>query len=136
METELELPAHIYLPRSFVKGSGHLGLDIETRRRIKTEIIEGSRGREISRQEQYIISQLEQCIDEPCYVNLKFNRQGLPIEKSEAQYSTSDNIYFYPPIGDCCGALFSRTTLNCDVSQHSQHPTFGVLACTKDSLSD
>ncbi|MBU2523517.1 MAG: hypothetical protein KKE23_04505 [Nanoarchaeota archaeon] len=42
---------------------------------------------------------LEKCVTEDCYVDLKFNNQGLPISKSKSQsYNQGKNVYFWQPV--------------------------------------
>ncbi len=79
------------------------------------------------------IQDLEQCIEEDCYVKLDFNSQGLPTKKSENQeYVQGENLYFwYPRNGEV--AMFinnsSGPILFCNSEPIESYPHLGVFAC-------
>jgi len=53
-------------------------------------------------------NKLEDCIREDCYVDLKFNNQGLPTKKSKKQdYSQGQNIYFWHPRDEAVAWFFA-----------------------------
>ncbi len=82
-------------------------------------------------------SQLEQCLREDAYVNLDFNKQGLPKTKSSNQnYSQGNNIYYWHP-RDKAVARFransDRANLDCDWDSTVSDAGLGVFACAAEN---
>ena len=81
------------------------------------------------------LGKLEDCVSNDCYVDLDFNRQGLPTQKStKKKYQQGNNIYFWHPRdksvarfgADSCGA-----GLICDWGPGGSSPAIGVFAARK-----
>ncbi len=78
---------------------------------------------------------LENCLWDDCLVELIFNSQGLPTQKSTAQkYQQGKNIYFYHPrdgavarfVADSGGAF-----LSCDRNPDFSYSSLGVFSCAE-----
>ncbi len=79
---------------------------------------------------------LEKCIMEDCYVSLRFNKQGLPIEESGDEYKQGENIYYWKPEEDnnsVAGfvADSGRAGLDCDRSPQDSDADLGVFSCAE-----
>ncbi len=78
---------------------------------------------------------LENCIEKVCYVELKFNSQGLPTKKSSNQeYKQGKNIhYYYPRGGRVAGfyADYNRDFLDCSRDPKSSSSAPGVRGAKK-----
>jgi len=76
---------------------------------------------------------LEKCLTEDCFAELKFNKQGLAVEKSKKQdYKQGENIYFwYPREGQVArfGANSDRANLNCNRNPTNTNSVLGVFSC-------
>ena len=82
-----------------------------------------------------ITETLEDCIREDCFVDLEFNKQGLPTRRSQDQtYTQGENIYYWHPIeGRVAGfvAYSSRANLGCDRLLSDSSSALGVFACAE-----
>ena len=116
-----------WLDAMFKQGSGYNSLDIETDHRVAVK--NGKKSL------QGKVNPLEICIDEDCFVDLDFNKQGFPIRKSSNQkYVQEENIqYWYPKNGrvarfmaDSGGAF-----LSCLVGPSLSYSSLGVFACAE-----
>ena len=80
-------------------------------------------------------SQLEQCLREDAYVNLDFNKQGLPKTKSSNQkYSQGNNIYYWHPRDKFFARFYAYSgmaSLDCYRSPANSNSELGVFACAE-----
>ena len=78
---------------------------------------------------------LEDCVNEDCFVDLIFNNQGLPIQKSKKQkYQQGNNIYFYHPKNGSVARFFAGlggAVLDCYGDPGDSGPAIGVFAVCK-----
>ena len=99
--------AWTWLNGKFTPGSGFNNFDLETITGLD------SNGNLTTKREH-----LKKCLFENCYVELEFNKQGLPIKKSRKQeYVKGKNIYFYYPRENCVarsGVYSDWSVMNCD----------------------
>ncbi|MEK6913347.1 MAG: hypothetical protein AABW47_01620 [Nanoarchaeota archaeon] len=81
---------------------------------------------------------LENCLTEDCFSDLKFNSQGLPISKSSSQkYRQGNNLYsWFPRIDRVAGfvANSGRAFLNCYRIPSCQNPILGVFGVAQSGL--
>ena len=116
--------AWTWLNAKFVQGSGDKKIDLETITGIKSD------GTFIIKTEP-----LECKIWENCFVEIDFNRQGLPKVKSANQsYAQGDNINFYFPVKDTVARFYAgsnRAVLYCNRNPLSSSPSLGVFACAE-----
>ena len=85
-----------------------------------------------------ITSPLEDCLKEDCFAELKFNSQGLAVEKSKKQkYLQGDNIYFWYPKNGAV-AWFSAASdwalLVCNGDPGYSSSSLGVFACAEGTV--
>jgi len=114
-----------WLGAKFDAGSGHKSLDIETDYKVvkigSDKKLEGKR------------SPLEVCVSDNGFVDLNFNRQGLPTGKTKSQkYSQGNNIYFYSPVNDRVARFESDSgwaDLSCGGDPAGSDAGLGVFAC-------
>ena len=78
---------------------------------------------------------LEDCVSNDCYVNLDFNRQGLPTQKStKKEYQQGNNIYFWHPRDKSVARFLAfsvRAFLSCYRVPGDSDPALGVFAARK-----
>ena len=82
------------------------------------------------------IEPLEKCIMEDCYVSLRFNKQGLPIEESGDEYKQGENIYYWKPEEDnnSIARFFADSGgagLVCDGLPLGSDSVLGVFSCAE-----
>jgi len=84
---------------------------------------------------KYERTPLEAHIRDDCYVDLKFNSQGIPTNRSKTQeYKQGKNIYFYYPLNGAVvrfSANSGRVGLNCFRNPWYSNSSFGVFACAE-----
>lgn len=82
------------------------------------------------------VEDLEKCLMEDCYVDLKFNSQGLPTEKwKEQSYNLGKNIYFYFPRSGPVARFNANdggADLGCDRYPSNRVGNLGVFALAKN----
>ena len=82
------------------------------------------------------IEDLEKCLMEDCYVDLKFNSQGFPTEKCKKQsYTLGKNVYFDFPRSDSVarfGAVDDGAYLDCSGDPPDGNYYLGVFALAKN----
>ena len=118
-----------WLDAYFSQGTGHLNLNLRTNHRVHIN----SNG---TKQLVYTESPLEQCLNEDCYVALKFNSQGLATEKDKGkqEYKQGDNIKFWYPRENAVARLYAnslRAYLSCLGDPEFSNSSLGVFACAE-----
>lgn len=116
-----------WLDAKFETGNGNLGLDVLANHRVVDKngqkTLQGSR------------LPLESCVNEDCFVDLRFNKQGLPTNKSSGQsYEQGSNIRFwYPRNGRVArfGADSGRASLGCYGDPQISDSGLGVFSCAE-----
>src|SRR3989344_4990651 len=78
-----------------------------------------------------ITETLKDCIREDCFVDLEFNKQGLPTRRSQDQtYKQGENIYYCHPRNGAI-ARFGGAYLDCDGYLGGSDPSLGVFVCAE-----
>ena len=110
----------LYLDASFLESKN--GLELETDHRIKN-------GKLIAQKTE----PLEKYVMENSFVDLEFNKQGMPTKKSKSQrYKPEENIYFYKPIKDSVARFdvdSGGAVLFCGGDPDGHNASLGVLGC-------
>ena len=82
-----------------------------------------------------ITETLEDCIREDCFVDLEFNKQGLPTRRSQDQtYTQGENIYYCHPRNGAIAwfdAVSGGAVLGCGWFLSVSDPSLGVFACAE-----
>ncbi len=122
------------LNAQFIKGEQGLNI-VETYLDIQEEVAQlknVKRTRSIMEKRE-LSSPLEQCLQENCFVDLIFNAQGLPVNKSEVQgYSKGKNMNFFPLQKGSVARFVSRAGragLYCDRDPRDSNGGLGTFAC-------
>lgn len=80
---------------------------------------------------------LEQCIMEDCFVDLDFNKQGLPKQKHSSQeYKQGENIHFYHPRENTVAGFDADSNgagLYCVRDPYYSNSELGVFACAENT---
>jgi len=84
---------------------------------------------------RYTFHNLESTLNGDCYVNIDFNKQGLPKSQSAHQeYKQGENIYYASPKNTDVAIFYvdaSGAGLGCDTVPSIPYPKLGVFACAK-----
>jgi len=91
-------------------------------------------GRVENKKLEFESQSLENKIWNDCYVNLKFNSQGMPLKKSGNSYKQGKNLRFwYPRDGSvaCFFAYSDRAFLGCYRNPGYSNDSLGVFGCAK-----
>ena len=78
-----------------------------------------------------IADKLDAPIIEDCFVELLFNKQGMPTQKSSNQnYIQGKNIFYYHPRTECVARFYAnsdRANLNCNRNPTNSNSSLGIV---------